>query len=67
MRWVSSPGSQVFEGSSPGRTDFVSHPDQSDSAIPVYRPTFLHDGRDKMLRDAILAHEGQGRTSRDRS
>jgi CxxC motif-containing protein (DUF1111 family) len=30
------------------------------------RTTFLHDGRAANLRDAILAHDGQGRTARDR-
>jgi CxxC motif-containing protein (DUF1111 family) len=30
------------------------------------RTTFLHDGRAATLRDAILAHDGQGRKARDR-
>jgi CxxC motif-containing protein (DUF1111 family) len=30
------------------------------------RTSFLHDGRAATLQDAILAHDGQGRTARDR-
>jgi len=28
--------------------------------------TYLHDGRASAIEDAILAHDGQGRTARDR-
>ena len=30
------------------------------------RTSFLHDGRAKTLREAILAHDGQGLAARDR-
>ena len=30
------------------------------------RTSFLHDGRAATLQDAILAHDGQGKTARDR-
>jgi hypothetical protein len=31
-----------------------------------FNTQFLHDGRAKSIRDAVLAHEGQGRAARDR-